>query len=174
MKPKSSATQRSLPTSCFPRVSGAGERPSGWRRLELVSELRAASRISRRPSRMAHSADGGARDVAEIQKAREARRGSASLWRSSDAMRLLYVDLEREWRGGQSQAFLTLGGLRERGQEVELLAARDSPLAIRVSEAGITVHQVPRFGLRGWAARACADYSRGNDLSLCILMSRMR
>jgi len=69
-------------------------------------------------------------------------------------MRGLYADLEREWRGGQSQALLTLGGLRERGHEVELLAARDSPLANRVLEAGITVHQVPRFGLRGWAASA--------------------
>ena len=69
-------------------------------------------------------------------------------------MRVLYVDLEREWRGGQSQAWLTLVGLRERGHEVELLAAQDSPLANRVSDAGITVHQVPRFGLRGWAARA--------------------
>jgi glycosyltransferase involved in cell wall biosynthesis len=68
-------------------------------------------------------------------------------------MRLLYVDLEREWRGGQSQALLTLAGLRRRGHEVELLAAQDSPLANRVSEAGITVHQVPRSGLRVWAAR---------------------
>ena len=69
-------------------------------------------------------------------------------------MRVLYVDLEREWRGGQSQAMLTLSGLRERGHEVELLAARDSPLATRALEGGVTVHQVPRFGLRGWAARA--------------------
>jgi glycosyltransferase involved in cell wall biosynthesis len=67
---------------------------------------------------------------------------------------VLYVDLEREWRGGQSQAWLTLRGLQERGHEVELLAARDSPLAHRVTETGITVHQVPRLGLRGWAARA--------------------
>ena len=69
-------------------------------------------------------------------------------------MRGLYADLEREWRGGQSQALLTIVGLRERGHQVELLAARDSPLANRVLEAGITVHQVPRFGLRVWAARA--------------------
>lgn len=69
-------------------------------------------------------------------------------------MRVLYVDLEREWRGGQSQALLTLGGLRQRGHEVELLAARDSPLANRALENGINVHQVPRTGLRGWAARA--------------------
>ncbi len=67
-------------------------------------------------------------------------------------MRVLYVDLEREWRGGQSQALLTVCGLRERGHDVELLAARDSPLADRASEAGITVHRVSRVGLRAWAA----------------------
>ncbi len=69
-------------------------------------------------------------------------------------MRILYVDLEREWRGGQSQALLTLAGLRQRGHEVELLTARDSPLANRAAESGIIVHQVSRIGLRGWAARA--------------------
>jgi glycosyltransferase involved in cell wall biosynthesis len=69
-------------------------------------------------------------------------------------MRVLYVDLERKWRGGQSQALLTLDGLRERGHEVELLAARGSPVANRASEARITVHQVPQFGLRAWAARS--------------------
>ena len=67
-------------------------------------------------------------------------------------MRVLYVDLEREWRGGQSQALLTLCGLRERGHEAELLAARDSPLANRASDARITVHRVARLGLRAWAA----------------------
>jgi len=69
-------------------------------------------------------------------------------------MRLLFVDLEREWRGGQSQALLTLVGVKERGHEVELLAAQDSPLARRAAETGITVHQVARFGLRAWAALA--------------------
>ncbi len=69
-------------------------------------------------------------------------------------MRVLYVDLEREWRGGQSQALLTLGGLQQRGHEIELLAARESPLARRAAETGITVHQVARLGLRAWAARA--------------------
>jgi glycosyltransferase involved in cell wall biosynthesis len=69
-------------------------------------------------------------------------------------MKILHMDLEREWRGGQSQALLTLRGLRERGQEVELLAAQGSPLAKRAAESGITVHQVPRLGLRAWAAGA--------------------
>jgi len=45
-------------------------------------------------------------------------------------MRVLYVDLEREWRGGQSQALLTLRGLGERGYAVELLAARIRRLRI--------------------------------------------
>jgi glycosyltransferase involved in cell wall biosynthesis len=69
-------------------------------------------------------------------------------------MRILFADLEREWRGGQSQALLTLRGLRERADEVELLAAQDSPLAERAAKAGIVVHQVPRLGLRAWAAKA--------------------
>jgi glycosyltransferase involved in cell wall biosynthesis len=67
-------------------------------------------------------------------------------------MRVLYVDLEREWRGGQSQAWLTLRGLRDRGHNAELLAARHSPLANRVAAIGIPVHSIPRLGLRAWAA----------------------
>ena len=67
-------------------------------------------------------------------------------------MRVLYVDLEREWRGGQSQALLTLLGLRERELQVELVAACDSLLATRSREAGITVYDVGRFGLRARAA----------------------
>jgi glycosyltransferase involved in cell wall biosynthesis len=67
-------------------------------------------------------------------------------------MRVLFVDLEREWRGGQSQAFLTLRGLREKRHQVELLTARNSPLAQRVAPLRIPTHQVPRLGLRAWAA----------------------
>ena len=72
-------------------------------------------------------------------------------------MRVLYVDLEREWRGGQSQALLTLLGLREREIQVELVAACDSPLATRSREAEIPVHSVGRLGLR---ARAAAEIRR--------------
>src|SRR5260370_21896417 len=110
--------------------------------MELVSELRATPRVSRRLSRMAHFADGGAWDVAEIQKARKAHRSGAPRRGSAHPMRVLYVDLEREWRGGQSQALLTLCGLRERGHDVELLAARDSRPANRVSQAGMPVYQL--------------------------------
>lgn len=84
-------------------------------------------------------------------------------------MRILYVDLEREWRGGQSQALLTLRGLQERGQEIELLAARNSPLAKSALEAGITVHAVARFGLRAWAARAVGNLIARNRFALVHL-----
>jgi glycosyltransferase involved in cell wall biosynthesis len=67
-------------------------------------------------------------------------------------MRVLFVDLEREWRGGQSQASLTIQGLRGNGHEMELLAARNSALAKRISQKHIPVHEVARFGLRAWAA----------------------
>src|SRR5947209_7871559 len=84
-------------------------------------------------------------------------------------MRILYVDLEREWRGGQSQALLTLCGLRRHGHEVELLAARNSPLANRASENGITAHQAPRIGLRGWAAHAIRNLIAGKRFELVHL-----
>jgi glycosyltransferase involved in cell wall biosynthesis len=84
-------------------------------------------------------------------------------------MRVLYVDLEREWRGGQSQAWLTLRGLRQCGHDVALLAAQDSPLAKRVAEAGIAVYQVPRLGLRLWAARALRSLVAKNGFGLVHL-----
>jgi glycosyltransferase involved in cell wall biosynthesis len=84
-------------------------------------------------------------------------------------MKVLFVDLEREWRGGQSQALLTLRGLSERGHEVELLAAKDSPLAIRSTAIGIVVRQVARFGLRAWAAVAIRRLLMRSDFDLAHL-----
>lgn len=84
-------------------------------------------------------------------------------------MRILFADLEREWRGGQSQALLTLRGLREAGHEVELLAAQESPLAERAAKAGIVVHPVSRLGLRGWAARALRGLSARGGFDLLHL-----
>jgi glycosyltransferase involved in cell wall biosynthesis len=84
-------------------------------------------------------------------------------------MKALYVDLEREWRGGQSQAWLTLRGVRECGHEIELLAAQDSPLANRAAEIGIAVHVVPRLGLRAWAAGAMRALIAKNRFELVHL-----
>lgn len=65
----------------------------------------------------------------------------------------LIVDLETEWRGGQSQALLLLKGLYERGHAAELLAAHGSSLSHRCKKLGIYVHTVSRGSSRLSAAR---------------------
>lgn len=59
-------------------------------------------------------------------------------------MKVLLVDLERAWRGGQNQALLLMKGLRERGHEAELVAAEGSALGERANGAGISVHPASR------------------------------
>src|SRR5260370_27042639 len=115
--------------------------------LELVQQLHSAPWVSRRLSRMGHLADGGAWHVAEVQETGSAHRSRAARRRNQDAMKVLYVDLEREWRRGQSQALVTLRWLRERGHQAELLAAKDAPLEKRAAAAGNPVHQLHRLGL---------------------------
>ena len=66
----------------------------------------------------------------------------------------LIVDLETEWRGGQSQALLLLKGLYERGHAAELVAAHGSSLAHRAKKLGIYVHTVSRHAFRLGAASA--------------------
>jgi glycosyltransferase involved in cell wall biosynthesis len=68
-------------------------------------------------------------------------------------VRILMVDLAREWRGGQSQALLLLQGLAARGHTVELLSVRDSPLALRAADS-IAVHAVSTSSRRLAAAWA--------------------
>ncbi|HTZ32543.1 MAG TPA: glycosyltransferase family 4 protein [Methylomirabilota bacterium] len=64
----------------------------------------------------------------------------------------LVVDLETEWRGGQSQAFLLLKGLYERGHAAELIAPQGSALSQRAAAEGIYVHRVRQRLLRLRAA----------------------
>jgi glycosyltransferase involved in cell wall biosynthesis len=59
-------------------------------------------------------------------------------------MRPLLIDLGRDYRGGQHQALLLLQGLRARGHNPELIAVRDSLLARRAHDAGISVTGVER------------------------------
>ena len=57
-------------------------------------------------------------------------------------MKILYVDLETEWRGGQSQALEALGALRRGGHDAQLLAVRGGALAKRAHAAGVPVIEV--------------------------------
>ena len=68
-------------------------------------------------------------------------------------MRVLLVDLESEWRGGQSQALLLLRGLRQRGHDAQLLSASGAVLAERACAAGVPVHTVTAAFRRPQAAR---------------------
>ncbi len=54
-------------------------------------------------------------------------------------MRILQINLERGWRGGERQTLLTLRGLRAAGHEAVLLARSGGVLAERARAAGIPV-----------------------------------
>lgn len=84
-------------------------------------------------------------------------------------MNILFVDLEREWRGGQSQGLLTLRGLRDAGHVVQLLAAKDSPLVVRAVAADLAVRTAPKLGRRGWAAGAIAALAERKRFDLAHL-----
>jgi len=84
-------------------------------------------------------------------------------------MRILFADLDREWRGGQSQALLTLRGLRDIGHDVTLLAAQDAPLASRAAAAQISVIEIPRATLRLSAAKSFRAIIREDRFDLVHL-----
>lgn len=81
-------------------------------------------------------------------------------------MRVLLVDLERSWRGGQSQALLLLRGLRARGHAAELVAPAGSALAERAALAGITVYVTATKERRLAAARVLRRLLRGNRVDI--------
>lgn len=61
-------------------------------------------------------------------------------------MRILLLNLERGWRGGERQTLLTLRGLRDLGQDVALIARAGGPLAQQARAAGLAVHEVSGAG----------------------------
>lgn len=54
-------------------------------------------------------------------------------------MRILLINLERGWRGGERQTWLTAVGLQEAGLEVSVLVRKGSPLAKRLKEYRVPV-----------------------------------
>jgi len=75
-------------------------------------------------------------------------------------VKILLVDLETEWRGGQNQALLLLKGLRARGHAVALVAAAGAALQQRAGAAGISVHAARGPVLRARAAALLARLTR--------------
>lgn len=56
------------------------------------------------------------------------------------ALRILQINTERGWRGGERQTLLTAVGLRARGHHVELLLRAGSALAERAHALGLVVY----------------------------------
>ncbi|HXF59634.1 MAG TPA: glycosyltransferase, partial [Candidatus Saccharimonadales bacterium] len=61
-------------------------------------------------------------------------------------MRILHVDSERPWRGGQNQVLLLMRRQRAHGDEPRLAAPPDAELLRRAREEGFPVHPVPMRG----------------------------
>ena len=56
-------------------------------------------------------------------------------------MKILYVDTENFWRGGQEQLFSLICGMNEAGHEIMLASPSSAPLSQRVAALGIrTIH----------------------------------
>jgi glycosyltransferase involved in cell wall biosynthesis len=81
-------------------------------------------------------------------------------------VKVLLVDLETAWRGGQNQALLILKGLRARGHEAELVAAAGSALGERAGECGVRAHFVSRGLFRAPAALKVRKLVRGGRFDL--------
>lgn len=81
-------------------------------------------------------------------------------------MKALLVDLETAWRGGQNQALLIVEGLRARGHQAEIVAAKGSALGERARDHGVRVHFVSRGLFRLPAARKIHDLTLGDEFDL--------
>lgn len=81
-------------------------------------------------------------------------------------VRIVCADLEAEWRGGQSQALVTVRMLRERGHEVELVAVEGGALARRASAAGIAVREITSKRRRWGASREIREILRGRGADI--------
>jgi len=76
-------------------------------------------------------------------------------------MRILQLNFERDWRGGERQTLLCMRAFREAGHQVELLARRGYPLAERAREQGHVVHERERPMQAGLFL---ARHGRGYDI----------
>lgn len=57
-------------------------------------------------------------------------------------MKILQVNTERSWRGGERQTYYNMLGFLQQGHEVELLCRKDFPLHHKAKELDINIHPV--------------------------------
>jgi glycosyltransferase involved in cell wall biosynthesis len=69
-----------------------------------------------------------------------------------NSLKILYVDTDRTWRGGQEQLFSLMLGIRDRQHQVWLAAPSDSPLSGKAQQSGIETYCFgQRSELSPWA-----------------------
>jgi glycosyltransferase involved in cell wall biosynthesis len=86
---------------------------------------------------------------------------------SKQVARILYVDTERLWRGGQEQLLGLMSGMQARGWGILLAAPAESPLAARAAATGIDI--VPfqqRAELSPQALLRLLGVLRGNQVDI--------
>jgi glycosyltransferase involved in cell wall biosynthesis len=81
-------------------------------------------------------------------------------------LKILFVDLEMEWRGGQNQALLLLRAINARGDTAELVTVKGSALGKRAQARRVKVHSVPRYGTRAAAALKIFNLTRNRAFDL--------
>lgn len=57
-------------------------------------------------------------------------------------MKILQLNVEKGWRGGERQTLYCMQAFRDQGATVELLARKGQPLAERAQQAGFVVHEM--------------------------------
>jgi glycosyltransferase involved in cell wall biosynthesis len=57
-------------------------------------------------------------------------------------MKILQINTERTWRGGEKQTFLTALGMIRSGHQVEILCRKDHPLAHKAKKQHIPCHEI--------------------------------
>lgn len=74
-------------------------------------------------------------------------------------MRLLIINTEKTWRGGERQTLYNAVGFMQQGVQVEILCRKGFPLADKARAAGIKVHEVGgNIGTFWWIARYGSEY----------------
>jgi L-malate glycosyltransferase len=81
-------------------------------------------------------------------------------------VKILIVDLDAEWRGGQNQALLMLEGLNARHHVAELISPVGSALGDRAQARGIRVHSVSPYTTRISAAAKISELAKSRAFDL--------
>jgi glycosyltransferase involved in cell wall biosynthesis len=89
-----------------------------------------------------------------------------------ESLRVLHIDTEKGWRGGQQQVFYLLDALNENGFSTELISQPNSEIEKHCVSKGLRFHPVRMFGEADFAAGfKIASYSKKNNFNILHLHS---